>query len=121
MARLSFAQLQEYNFHPGAGGQWYRNSNWGNGDVADNHTHLIGVTVQPAYHPVNNPNAPAFLDVNQIELKIRCNNRPITRVWLVQTAHGDFLLPQYNSGVGPEEKQVARRLYDALPNELRAE
>lgn len=113
--------LLDQNFHVGAGGQWYRDHNSGNGDVGDNHTHLIGDESSPGYDPVNNRNPARLLSVSKVELKIRLAGREITRVWLLRTPSGDFLMPHHGPSVNKEEAQIARRLYDALPSVLVAE
>jgi hypothetical protein len=119
--QIAVQELLDQNFHLGAGGQWYRDHNYGNRDVGDNHTHLIGDTITPGYHPVTNRNPAQVLTVSKIELKIRLEGRPVTRVWLIRAVAGDFLLPHHGPGVNREEATIARRLYDALPSVLVAE
>ncbi|MGH6680113.1 MAG: hypothetical protein ACREDL_14575 [Bradyrhizobium sp.] len=119
--RISRSELEADNFYEGAGGQWYRTHNYGNGDAADNHTHLIGTMAAVGYDPVRNPHPPEVLTVERIELKIRLTGRDIRRVWLLRTPEGDFLMPHHDQGINLEEVRTARRLFDALPRSLNAE
>ncbi|MCF3946567.1 hypothetical protein AiwAL_09030 [Acidiphilium sp. AL] len=119
--RISRLELEADNFHEGAGGQWYRDHNYGNRDVGDNHTHLIGVMRTFGYDPVTNPRPPEILVVDRIEFKIRLAGRNVCRVWLIKTTEGDFLMPVLPRGINTEEARIARRLFDALPSSLSAE
>lgn len=114
-------KLKELNFHQGAGGQWYRAHSSGNGDPSDNHTHLIGTSSTPGYDPVRNPKPDELLTVTDVEFKIRLTGQDISRVWLVRTVEGDFLMPHHRPGTSKEVARIARQLYDALPSELSAE
>ena len=60
-----------YNFSKGAGaGNWYSQN-----ESSDVHVHLIGLTKNPGYDPVKNPNPPPVLAVKKVELKVTENHR----------------------------------------------
>lgn len=120
---MTIDELKELNFHPGAGGQWYRDHSRGNGDPSDNHTHLIGRNHTEGYDPSRRGSGIDTLQVEKIEFKMRLTGRGIMRVWLVRMTDGTFKLPIFAQiqGLNAEEREVARALYDVLPSKLRAE
>jgi hypothetical protein len=120
MISMTHDELRAADFYLGAAGQWYCNSGFGNRDNSDNHAHLMGQTIALGYDPVTNPTPTQSLTIERIELKLRCPDRGVQRVWLIRHTNGKFAMPISMPGLNRMELLLAREMYDMLPEVLRA-
>jgi len=114
MANIDIAHADltdKYNFSKGAGaGNWYSPN-----ESSDLHVHLIGMTKNPGYDPVKNPNPPPVLMVKKVELKVTQDHR----WWGDIQADGTFKFdPAKISKWGVVNKSKAADLLKIVPGPL---